>query len=63
LNWKGFGRLSFGSDDNDYYQGQFINGEIEGRGTRVWSDGKSYVGDWKNGEKNGLRCLFRFIIY
>lgn len=37
----------------DKYDGQFVNGLPEGKGTYIWADGSKYKGDWKNGKRNG----------
>jgi hypothetical protein len=35
------------------YTGAFTDGEITGRGTRKWDDGREYTGDWELGEQHG----------
>ena len=35
------------------YTGAFADGEITGRGTRKWDDGREYTGDWELGEHHG----------
>ena len=30
--------------DGGYYKGDFVNGEITGKGERLWSNGNVYVG-------------------
>ncbi len=37
----------------DKYEGQFTKGKPNGRGTYTWADGHYYVGEWKNGIKEG----------
>ena len=39
--------------DGSRYIGEFHNGEIKGKGMRVYEDGTEYVGDFHMGEKNG----------
>ncbi|XP_063719757.1 MORN repeat-containing protein 1-like isoform X2 [Symsagittifera roscoffensis] len=40
--------------DGSYYEGNFLNGEIVGRGTRFFaSDGRRYTGDFSCGECHG----------
>ena len=39
--------------DGGRYVGEFVNGEIEGKGTRVYDDGTEYIGTFKKGEKHG----------
>ena len=34
--------------DQSKYEGEFKNGKMEGRGTKVWSSGNKFVGQWKN---------------
>lgn len=33
--------------------GDFLNGQMTGRGRREWVDGRSYEGDWQDGEMHG----------
>ena len=35
------------------YDGNWIGGEIFGKGEMKWSTGESYKGDWKNGKRHG----------
>lgn len=37
----------------DRYDGQFLNGLPDGRGTYIWSSGESYKGYWRVGKRNG----------
>lgn len=37
----------------DRYEGQFVKGLPEGKGTYIWSTGESYKGNWKEGVRNG----------
>lgn len=41
------------ADHDKWYEGEFRMGNIEGRGTESWSDGRKYDGDFKNGKKDG----------
>ena len=34
-------------------KGNFVDGELEGWGTKIWSDGKIYTGEFKHGEIEG----------
>ena len=36
------------------YEGEFVDGEITGQGTKRWSDGRSYTGQWHLGEMHGF---------
>jgi hypothetical protein len=38
----------------DSYEGQFVKGKPDGKGTYKWSDGTSYVGQWKDGLRDGM---------
>ncbi len=42
----------------DKYSGEFQMGVPSGQGTYTWKDGSYYVGDWKNGRRNGFGELF-----
>ncbi len=44
--------------DGSFYEGDFINGEIEGKGTRFFAcDGRKYVGEFQGGECHGEGSL------
>lgn len=50
-------RLEFnsnGEEDNNIYEGFYVNGLQNGMGRCIWSDGSYYVGEWINGNKKGL---------
>ena len=55
----GYGILVFSNKEK--YEGSFINGQFEGKGTfvvliiilKIWPDGRRYQGDWKNGMMHG----------
>ena len=36
-----------------WYEGEWKNGEFHGQGTRTWSNGEKYIGEWKDGIQNG----------
>lgn len=38
----------------DRYEGQFIKGMPDGRGTYRWAEGTYYEGQWKNGLREGM---------
>jgi hypothetical protein len=37
----------------DRYEGQFLKGLPEGKGTYTWATGESYTGYWREGKRNG----------
>jgi hypothetical protein len=39
--------------DGSYYEGDFLNGEMTGKGSRTFEDGTEYVGEFVGGEKEG----------
>jgi len=39
--------------DGSYYEGDFVKGEMNGKGTRTWEDGTVYAGAFIMGEKHG----------
>ena len=44
--------------DGGYYEGQFINGEMDGTGIRFWGfNGNFYEGQFRKGEMNGLGIM------
>ena len=45
-----YGKISF---NNDEYQGELKNNIPEGFGKYTWQNGKYYIGQWKNGKKEG----------
>ncbi|XP_051894961.1 MORN repeat-containing protein 1-like [Pristis pectinata] len=51
---KKHGHGKFLMKDGSYYEGQFVNGEIEGNGVRYWaSSGNEYCGQFSQGEVHG----------
>ena len=44
--------------DGSYYEGEFLNGEIHGTGTRLWSHNNNlYQGQFDQGEMNGMGVM------
>jgi len=44
--------------DGSYYEGEFIDGEIFGTGTRFWSHtGNLYEGQFEHGEMCGMGAM------
>lgn len=39
--------------DTNWYEGEFKNGNYDGKGLRHYRSGSKYLGDWKNGKPNG----------
>jgi hypothetical protein len=37
----------------DKYEGYWVNGRREGKGTMLWSSGERYEGEWVQGKKEG----------
>ncbi len=37
------------------YEGELKDGKYDGQGTYTWSDGRKYVGEWKDGEMRWSR--------
>ena len=35
------------------YDGDWIDGQMTGNGTYLWSNGMKYIGDWVNGQMHG----------
>ena len=40
--------------DGSRYEGDFLNGEMTGKGRRTWEDGTEYSGEFVGGEKEGF---------
>ena len=47
--WKGFGD----KETHPKYVGDVKNGEPNGLGVIIYTDGSKYVGRWRNGKRNG----------
>ena len=58
LVWKGFGE----KDTNPKYQGDVENGKPSGLGVLTFPDGSKFVGEYKDGEKNGQGFVYVFRI-
>ena len=41
------------SNGNIKYEGDWINDKKEGNGKYIWEDGNYYIGQFKNGLRNG----------
>ena len=39
--------------DGKQYEGEFVDGKVEGTGKFIWEDGKIYEGEYDNFMKNG----------
>ncbi|KAL7543223.1 hypothetical protein ACHAXR_012528, partial [Thalassiosira sp. AJA248-18] len=51
-NRQGTGRMNY--DSGNYYQGGFVDDKFHGeQGTYHWFDEDEYIGEWKDGERNG----------
>ena len=37
--------------------GDFFENKKHGVGTFVWKDGRKYIGEWKNGVKDGIGMI------
>lgn len=46
--------------DQSRYEGEFKNGKMEGRGTKVWASGNKFVGNWKNDVQHGTGVFYNF---
>ena len=40
------------------YEGDFVNDKYEGKGKGIWENGEYYIGQWKNGLRNGKGTLY-----
>ena len=58
----GFGKMIYRGVDSGRYEGNFVNGQKEGKGTfeDIWS---IYTGEWKNGHFEGLGKLAKKMTY
>ncbi|KAJ8257695.1 hypothetical protein GJAV_G00188700 [Gymnothorax javanicus] len=55
---KKHGRGKLFMKDGSFYEGEFVNGEIEGNGLRFWArSGDSYSGQFKSGELHGFGVM------
>ena len=43
---------------NILYEGEFINGKFEGNGKYIYDDGKYYIGQYKNGLREGKGIIY-----
>ena len=47
----GYGKRLF--NNNESYEGHFVNGIIHGQGQYTYSNGEFYEGSWDSGRKQG----------
>lgn len=58
------GKGVFRASDGSYFEGDFVDGKIEGRGSTCssgeyhWQDGRHYIGEWVNNERDGRGEFF-----
>ena len=53
-DWKvderdGFGVMRY--SNGDIYQGEFLKGDIQGKGKKIFANGRSYDGSWVEGRR------------
>eukprot|EP00771_Trimastix_marina_P002266 gnl/Trimastix_PCT/3387.p1 GENE.gnl/Trimastix_PCT/3387~~gnl/Trimastix_PCT/3387.p1 ORF type:complete len:575 (+),score=141.29 gnl/Trimastix_PCT/3387:70-1725(+) len=53
----GRGKLLFRNGEDGHYEGDFVQGEIEGQGVRVYANGSRYEGHFVKGERDGVGCF------
>ena len=41
------------------YEGEIINDQANGKGTKIYKDGRIYTGEFKNNKRNGYGVLIR----
>ena len=39
--------------NKDVYEGEFVNGHVQGYGETIFADGGTYKGDWIAGQSHG----------
>jgi hypothetical protein len=52
-NGQGVMKSSVAGQSPSRFEGHFVKGKLQGRGTRVWSNGSRYDGDFVDGERSG----------
>ncbi|KAK1747973.1 phosphatidylinositol-4-phosphate 5-kinase-related protein [Skeletonema marinoi] len=58
---QGLGKMKY--DSGNSYEGPFLNDKYHGdNGVYKWADGDEYVGQWKDGERNGLGYITRKLV-
>ena len=56
-NYHGYGKLII--DENEYYEGEFLDGVYDGRGTYFWKNGNiKFTGNWKNNMRHGKGKIY-----
>ena len=56
-------RIEIAPTDEDFfgkagtYTGEVVGGRANGHGTYTWPEGREYVGEWKDGKRNGQGAL------
>jgi antitoxin component YwqK of YwqJK toxin-antitoxin module len=55
FNGKG---TEYYSNGKIQYEGDYVNGNREGKGKYIWEDGQYFIGQWKNDLRNGKGILY-----
>jgi hypothetical protein len=55
---EGKGQYTY-KDDKRLYDGEFVNGEMTGKGVILYSNGTRYEGEVVNGKRNGKGVLYK----
>jgi len=59
--WKnkphGFGKIEWADNEKTSYEGEWIEGNMFGRGTMKFQNGINYNGRWKNNKKHGFGSM------
>jgi antitoxin component YwqK of YwqJK toxin-antitoxin module len=56
-NYHGYGNLFI--NNNESYEGEFVDGIYDGRGTYYWKNGNvKFVGNWKNNKRHGKGKIY-----
>ncbi len=55
---KGYAHGKGEASGVDSYEGTFRKGLPDGKGTYVWASGETYIGQWKDGKRDGVGVLY-----
>lgn len=55
--YNGFAKAIYPTEPEEIYEGNYVDGKRNGKGTYFYKNGDRYEGDWRENEKHGLGTM------